>query len=36
VAAHGIDWKPYVKQVGERPSALKVAEDRKAGTAARA
>jgi glutathione S-transferase len=30
VAAHGIDWKAYVKLVGERPSAQKVTADRKA------
>lgn len=30
VAAHGIDWKAYVKLVGERESARKVAADRKA------
>lgn len=29
LAEGGIDWKPYVKQVGERPSAQKVAADRK-------
>ena len=28
--AGGVDWKPYVKFVGERPSAQKVAADRKA------
>jgi glutathione S-transferase len=28
--AAGIDWKPYVKLVGERPSAQKVNADRKA------
>ncbi|AKJ27002.1 glutathione S-transferase [Caldimonas brevitalea] len=27
---HGIDWKGYVKLVGERPSAQKVTADRKA------
>ena len=26
----GIDWKPYVKRIGERPSAQKVTADRKA------
>jgi glutathione S-transferase len=36
LAAHGVDWKPYVKLVGERPSAQKVAEDRKADAASRA
>lgn len=30
LAAAGIDWKAYVKLVGERPSAQKVAADRKA------
>ena len=30
LAAGGIDWKPYVKRIGERPSAQKVAADRKA------
>jgi glutathione S-transferase len=30
LAANGIDWKAYVKLVGERPSAQKVAADRKA------
>ncbi|HEY6132410.1 MAG TPA: glutathione S-transferase [Rubrivivax sp.] len=30
LVAHGIDWKPYIKLVGERPSAQKVAADRKA------
>jgi glutathione S-transferase len=30
VAAHGIDWKAYVKLIGERESARKVAADRKA------
>jgi glutathione S-transferase len=30
LAAAGIDWKPYVKFVGERPSAQKVSADRKA------
>jgi glutathione S-transferase len=29
LAEGGIDWKPYVKQVGERPSAQKVSADRK-------
>jgi glutathione S-transferase len=28
--AHGIDWKPYVKHVGQRPSAQRVDADRKA------
>ena len=30
LAAGGVDWKPYVKLIGERPSAQKVAADRKA------
>jgi len=30
LAAAGIDWKAYVKLVGERPSAQRVAADRKA------
>lgn len=30
LAAGGVDWKPYVKRIGERPSAQKVAADRKA------
>ena len=30
LAAGGIDWKPYVKLIGARPAALKVAADRKA------
>jgi glutathione S-transferase len=30
LAAGGIDWKPYVKMIGERPAAQKVAADRKA------
>lgn len=29
LVAGGIDWKPYVKLVGERPSAMRVAADRK-------
>lgn len=29
LAAGGVDWKPYVKLVGERPSAQRVAADRK-------
>jgi glutathione S-transferase len=29
LAAHGLDCKPYLKMVGERPSAQKVAADRK-------
>ncbi len=30
LAAGGIDWKPYAKLVGERPSAQRVTQDRKA------
>jgi glutathione S-transferase len=30
LAAAGIDWKSYVKLIGERPSAQRVAADRKA------
>jgi glutathione S-transferase len=30
LAAAGIDWKAYVKRIGERPSAQRVAADRKA------
>lgn len=33
LAAAGIDWKAYVKTVGERPSAQKVTADRKAAEA---
>ena len=29
LAAAGIDWKPYIKLVGERPSAQRVVADRK-------
>jgi glutathione S-transferase len=29
LAAHGLDCKPYLKMIGERPSAQKVAADRK-------
>ncbi len=36
LAAHGVDWKPYVKMIGERPSAQKVVADRKAESAPRA
>ena len=32
VAAAGIDWKAYIKLIGERPSAQRVAADRKADT----
>lgn len=34
LGAAGIDWKPYVRLVGERSSAAKVAADRKADSAA--
>ncbi len=30
LVAAGIDWKPYTKLIGERPSAQKVSADRKA------
>ena len=30
LAAAGIDWKSYARLIGERPSAMKVAADRKA------
>ena len=30
LAAHGVDWKGYARLIGERPSAQKVAADRKA------
>lgn len=30
LAVAGIDWKPYVKLIGERPAAQKVTADRKA------
>jgi glutathione S-transferase len=30
VATHGIDWKPYIKRIAERPSAQRVDADRKA------
>ena len=32
LAAAGIDWKGYVKRIGERPSAQRVVADRKADT----
>ena len=32
----GIDYKPYIKMIGERPSAQKVLADRKAATTATA
>jgi len=34
LAAHGIDTKPYLTMIGERPSARKVSADRKADQAA--
>ena len=33
LAAHGVDWKSYGKRVGERPSAVRITEDRKADSA---
>ena len=30
LAAHGVDWKAYARLVGDRPSAQRVAADRKA------
>lgn len=33
LAAAGVDYKPYLKMLGERPSVQKVAADRKAATA---
>jgi len=30
LSAGGVDWKPYVKHIGERPSAQRVSADRKA------
>jgi glutathione S-transferase len=36
LAAAGVDWKAYVKLIGERPSAQRVAADRKADMAAQA
>lgn len=35
VAAHGIDWKPYVAMIGQRPHVAAVAAERKAATARR-
>jgi glutathione S-transferase len=35
LAAGGVDWKPYVKFVGDRPSAQRVSADRKADQAAK-
>lgn len=36
LAAHGVDWRAYIKLVGERPSAQRVAADRKADSLAKA
>ncbi len=36
LVAQGIDWKPYIKFIGQRPSAQKVDADRKAEQASRA
>jgi glutathione S-transferase len=36
IAAAGIDWKPYSKLIGERPSAQRVLADRKASQEAKA
>ena len=33
VTAHGIDWKPYVAMIGQRPHVAAVAAERKAATA---
>jgi glutathione S-transferase len=30
LSAGGVDWKPYAKRIGERPSAQRVSADRKA------
>jgi glutathione S-transferase len=30
LATQGVDWRGYVKRVGERPSAARVTADRKA------
>jgi glutathione S-transferase len=30
LAAGGVEWKPYIKRVGERPSAQQITADRKA------
>jgi glutathione S-transferase len=35
VAAHGIDWKPYVSMIGQRPHVATVAAQRKAATASK-
>jgi glutathione S-transferase len=34
LAAGGVDWKPYVQRIGQRPSAQRVTADRKADQAA--
>ncbi|NDY91963.1 glutathione S-transferase family protein [Ideonella livida] len=34
LAAGGVDWKPYIQRVGQRPSAVTVAADRKTAQAA--
>ena len=36
LSAGGVNWKPYAAMVGERPTAKKVSDDRKAALAARA
>jgi glutathione S-transferase len=36
LAAAGVDWKCYIRMIGERPSAQRVNADRKAAEAARA
>lgn len=36
LAAHGLDWKPYVAMVGQRPHVAAVAAERKAASAKRA
>lgn len=35
LAAHGVDWKPYVAFIGQRPHVAAVAAERKAAAAAR-
>ena len=35
LASAGVDWKTYTRMIGERPSAQKVAADRKAAETAR-
>ena len=34
LAAGGVDWKPYIQRIGERPSAQRVSADRKVEQAA--